>query len=205
LENRQQEELAELQQRLDKEMQALHVSLARELDADSQHQAKERERAQKAAVASEAKRRKHIQQLHEMEMKQLHQQQKREYQRNKEEMRKVLYRTAADVKFLLLDNDCCFIIRSLNVYRVYSLLLGISVTHHTASPSPFTSYEWYRTYTFSCIGTFIKEFQYICSRILLTELYRAVIVFFYLKKTNKIKRKIHDDKVSVKNIVSVNM
>jgi len=89
LENRQQEELTELQQRLDKELAALHVTLARELDADSQHQTKERERAQKSAVAAEAKRRKHIQQLHEMELKQLHQQQKREYQKNKEEVRKV--------------------------------------------------------------------------------------------------------------------
>jgi len=168
LENRQQEELAELQQRLDKEMQALHVSLARELDADGQHQAKERERAQKAAVASEAKRRKHIQQLHEMEMKQLHQQQKREYQRNKEEMRKVFYRTADD------DNDCCFIVRSLNVYRVHSLLLGISVTRLTASPSTLTSYEWYSTYTFSCIGIFIKEFQYLCSRHFWLSAYRIV-------------------------------
>jgi len=89
LENRQQEELAELQQRLDKEMQTLHTSLARELDADAQHQTKERERAQKSAVASEAKRRKHIQQLHELELKQLHQQQKREYQKNKDDFRKV--------------------------------------------------------------------------------------------------------------------
>jgi len=94
LENRQQEELAELQQRLDKEMQALHASLARELDADAQQQVKERERSQKSAVASEAKRRKHIQQLHEMELKQLHQQQKREYQKNKEEIRKVIYQIA---------------------------------------------------------------------------------------------------------------
>jgi len=75
-------------------MQALHVSLARELDSDAQHQTKERERAQKSAVASEAKRRKHIQQLHEMELKQLHQQQKREYQKNKEEVRKVQYYVA---------------------------------------------------------------------------------------------------------------
>jgi len=92
LENRQQEELAELQQRLDKEMQSLHASLARELDADAQHQVKEHERSQKSAVAAEAKRRKHIQQLHEMELKQLHQQQKREYQKNKEEIRKVAYK-----------------------------------------------------------------------------------------------------------------
>jgi len=94
LENRQQEELAELQQRLEKEMQTLHASLARELDSDAQHQAKERERSQKSAVAAEAKRRKHIQQLHEMELKQLHQQQKREYQKNKEEVRKVTYQIA---------------------------------------------------------------------------------------------------------------
>lgn len=101
MENRQQEELAELQQRLDKEMQTLHTSLARELDADAQHQAKERERAQKSAVASEAKRRKHIQQLHELELKQLHQQQKREYQKNKDDFRKVTHIVAAIMLSLL--------------------------------------------------------------------------------------------------------
>ena len=111
LESRQQEELAELQQRLEKEMQALHASLARELDSDAQHQAKERERAQKSAVAAEAKRRKHIQQLHEMELKQLHQQQKREYQKNKEEMRKVTYKLA------VACNDCLLVMQSLTIVK----------------------------------------------------------------------------------------
>jgi len=111
LENRQQEELAELQQRLDKEMQALHASLARELDSDAQHQAKERERSQKSAVAAEAKRRKHIQQLHEMELKQLHQQQKRDYQKNKEEMRKVTR------KIVVVFYDCVLVMQLLNMLK----------------------------------------------------------------------------------------
>jgi hypothetical protein len=90
LEYRQLEELEELEQRLTKQFDARQVAVARELEAHLQQQAKERDRAQHAAVAQEAKRRRHILQNQEQELKQLHQQQKKDYQKNKDDMRKVI-------------------------------------------------------------------------------------------------------------------
>jgi len=90
LEYRQQEDLDELRQKLTKQFDARQTLSVREIESHLQQQAKERERAQHAAVVQEAKRRRHIQQNHEQELKQLLQQQKKDYQKNKDDLRKVL-------------------------------------------------------------------------------------------------------------------
>src|SRR6218665_349837 len=89
LEQRQKIEMEELRQRLEKEHEARLGFDARELELDIQRQVKEKERHDKFAALNENKRRKHIMQMQEQEMKQLLQQQKKDYQRSKEEMRKV--------------------------------------------------------------------------------------------------------------------
>ena len=89
LEGRQLEELEELRQKLVKQFDARQASAAREIEVHLQQQAKERERSQHAAVMQEGKRRRHIQQYQEQELRQLHQQQKKDYQKNKDDMRKV--------------------------------------------------------------------------------------------------------------------
>lgn len=79
-----------MRQKLVKEFDTRQIAAARELEADLQRQAKEKERAQRTAVEQEGKRRRHIVQLQEQELKQLHQQQKKEYQKGKDDIRKAM-------------------------------------------------------------------------------------------------------------------
>jgi len=81
--------MEELRLRLEKEYDARVLGFSREDDADTQRQARERERAQKNTTLLDAKKRRHIIQMHEAEMKQLKQQQKTEYNASKEQLRKV--------------------------------------------------------------------------------------------------------------------
>ena len=89
LEHRQSLEMEEFLKKLQKEQDDLVASCSRELEMDVQRQAKEKERWQKTAKLFEARKRKYILQMQEAEMKQLLQQQKKEYQQNKEDLRKV--------------------------------------------------------------------------------------------------------------------
>lgn len=97
LEYRQLEDLEEMRLKLTKQYDARQALAAREFESHLQQQAKERERAQHAAIVQEAKRRRHIQQNQEQELKQLLLQQKKDYQKNKDDLRKV---TGETVKLL---------------------------------------------------------------------------------------------------------
>ena len=79
----------EHRQKIDREFDTLQAGHVRELDALSQRHVKDRERHQKTTVTVEARRRRHLQQQQETEMKQFVAQQKKDYVRWKEEMRKV--------------------------------------------------------------------------------------------------------------------
>jgi len=79
----------ELRLRLEKEYDARLAGYAREDELDAQRQMRERERAQKNTALLESKKRKHITQMQELEMKQFRQQQKNEYLAGKERLRKV--------------------------------------------------------------------------------------------------------------------
>lgn len=88
LENKQSTELDELRQKYDKEKELKVAQNARELELDLQRHTKEKEKAHKMTKIMEAKKRKHIIHMQEMEIKQLHQTQKRDYQKAKDEIRK---------------------------------------------------------------------------------------------------------------------
>jgi thousand and one amino acid protein kinase len=79
----------EHKQRLDREFENLLISQTREMDALNHRHAKERERYSKNAVALESRRRRQIQQQQESDMKQFLAQQKKDYTRMKEDVRKV--------------------------------------------------------------------------------------------------------------------
>ena len=81
--------MEELRLRLEKEYDARLAGYAREDELDAQRQTRERERAQKNSALLESKKRKHIIQIQELEMKQFRQQQKNEYLAGKERLRKV--------------------------------------------------------------------------------------------------------------------
>jgi len=78
----------EHRQKMDREFDTLNASHSRELEALSQRQMKDRERHQKSAAAVEARRRRQTQQQQETELKQFLGQQKKDYVRWKDEMRK---------------------------------------------------------------------------------------------------------------------
>jgi len=89
LESKCRAEMDEHRQKIDREFDALLAGHGRELDALSQRHGKERERQQKMAAAVEARRRRHMQQQQETELKQFLAQQKKDYVRWKEELRRV--------------------------------------------------------------------------------------------------------------------
>lgn len=75
--------------RLDREFEGLLIAQNREMDALVQRQAKERERNNKNAVNVESRRRRQIQQQQDSDMKQFLAQQKKDYTRMKDDVRKV--------------------------------------------------------------------------------------------------------------------
>jgi len=79
----------EHRQKIDREFDTVLAGHSRENDALSQRHIKERERQQKMAATVEARRRRHIQQQQEIEMKQFLVQQKKDYTKWKDELRKV--------------------------------------------------------------------------------------------------------------------
>jgi len=79
----------EHRQKIDREFDSLLSSHARELDALSQRHSKDRERQQKTASAVEVRRRRQLQQQQEAEVKQFQAQQKKDYTKWKDELRKV--------------------------------------------------------------------------------------------------------------------
>jgi len=81
--------MEEHRQKVDREFDALIAGNGRELDALSQRHIKDRERQQKMAATVEARRRRHTQQQQETELKQFQAQQKKDYSKWKEELRKV--------------------------------------------------------------------------------------------------------------------
>jgi len=89
LESKCRAEMDEHRQKIDREFDTLLANHAREIDALSQRHIKERERQQKMSVAVEARRRRHIQQQQETEVKQFLAQQKKDYVRWKDDLRKV--------------------------------------------------------------------------------------------------------------------
>jgi len=85
----------EHRQKIDREFDTLLAGNSRELEALSQRHVKDRERQQKMAATVEARRRRHVQQQQETEMKQFLAQQKKDYGRWKEELRKVINMSGA--------------------------------------------------------------------------------------------------------------
>ena len=75
--------------KIDREFDALLAANTRELDALSQRHAKDRERQLKMAATVETRRRRQLQQQHETDMKQFLAQQKKDYSKWKDDLRKV--------------------------------------------------------------------------------------------------------------------
>ena len=90
LESKCRAEMDEHRQKIDREFDALLAGHSREIDALCQRHVKERERQQKMSAAVEARRRRHLQQQQETDMKQFLAQQKKDYTKWKDELRKVL-------------------------------------------------------------------------------------------------------------------
>ena len=84
----------EHRQKVDREFDALLAGHSRELETLTQRQVKDHERQVKNAAAVEARRRRQLQQQQEAELKQFQTQQKKDYARWKDELRKVCVRTS---------------------------------------------------------------------------------------------------------------
>jgi len=101
----------EHRQKVDREFDALLAGHSRELEALTQRQVKDHERQVKNAAAVEARRRRQLQQQQEAELKQFQAQQKKDYARWKDELRKVCVRTsyeeaARPAQFCLYSQTC---------------------------------------------------------------------------------------------------
>jgi len=81
--------MEEHRQKVDREFDSILATNSRELETVSQRQAKERERQQKTTVAMETRRRRQMQQQLDADMKQFLAQQKKDYAKWKDDLRKV--------------------------------------------------------------------------------------------------------------------
>ena len=126
LESKCRAEMDEHRQKIDREFDTLVTGNTRELDAISQRHVKERERHQKVTVSAEARRRRHVQQQQETEMKQFLAQQKKDYGKWKDELRKVNTCPADELKYsticqLITDKKTVTVTI---LFKVYQLLLS---------------------------------------------------------------------------------
>jgi hypothetical protein len=126
LEGRQLEELEELRQKLVKQFDARQASAAREIEVHLLQQAKERERSQHAAVMQEGKRRRHIEQYQEQELRQLHKQQKKD-KKNKDDMRKV----TVNLFFVVFIEPCQSLVFTTSTCSVTGLHTGSEYSCYT--------------------------------------------------------------------------